>query len=164
MSQTFSSTETYSVSDIEIVMRRVTTDLVMIAGSTGAITEEKARTWGHDIELLCKFGYLKMVDLTLLSSGIEKRATRYEVNTQSRELIMNRPGGVLWPKLPNPELRIVLYYTDAYDTTAKENMRGRLKVSWVPSSADTSHSSLRTIAGRDYASNGYGMQRRDFCL
>ena len=50
MSYTYAATETYSVADIEVVMRRVTADLVMIASSTGAITEEKARSWGHDIE------------------------------------------------------------------------------------------------------------------
>lgn len=162
MSQTYSATETYSVSDIEVVLRRVTADLVMIASSTGAITEDTARNWGHDIELLAKNGYLRMVDLTLLSSGIEKKAARFEVNTQSGELTMNRPGGVLWPKLPYPELRIVLYYNDAYDTTAKEKMRDKLWIGWVPSSADTSHSSLNAGAGRDYVSNGYGMQRKDF--
>ena len=39
MSYTYASTETYSVADIKIVMRRVTADLVMIASSTKAITE-----------------------------------------------------------------------------------------------------------------------------
>ena len=57
MSYTYAATETFSVTDIETVMRRVTADLVMIASSTGAITEEKARGWGHDIEVLAKNGY-----------------------------------------------------------------------------------------------------------
>jgi hypothetical protein len=162
VSQTYSTTETYSVADVEVVLRRVTTDLVMIASSTGAVTEDTARNWGHDIEVLAKNGYLRNVDLTLLSYGVEKKATRFEVNTQSGNLTMSRPGGVLWPKLPNPELRIVLHYTDTYDAVAKEKMAGKLNIGWIPASVDTSHSTLYASTGRDYVSNGYGLQRRDF--
>lgn len=162
MSQTYSATETYSVADVEVVMRRVTADLIMIASSTGAVTENKARDWGYDIEVLAKNGYLRMVDLTLISNGIEQKATRFEVNTESGDFTMSRPGGVLWPKLPNPDLRIVLFYTAEYDAAAKERMGGKLRIGWVPTSADTSHSSLKSSASRDYVSNGYGMQRKDF--
>ncbi len=162
MSQTYSATKTYSVADVEIVMRRVTTDLVMIADSTGAVTEDTARKWGHDIELLAKNGYLRMVDLTLMSNGIEQKATRFEVNTESGNFTMSRPGGVLWPKLPNPNLRIVLFYTAEYDAAAKETLRGKLLTEWGPTSADTSHSTLKSSTSRDYVSNGFGMQRKDF--
>lgn len=67
MSQTATRTETYSVADIETVMRRVKMDLMMIASSTGAATEERAKEWAHDIDLLAKGGYLKSVDVTILS-------------------------------------------------------------------------------------------------
>jgi hypothetical protein len=75
---------------------------------------------------------------------------------------MSRPGGVLWPRLPNADLRIVLHHNDAYDAAAKEKMRNKLNLSWVPTNVDTSHSTLDSSAGRDYVSNGYGMQRKDF--
>ena len=94
MSYTYAATETFSVADIEVVMRRVTADLVMIASSTGAITEEKARSWGHDIEVLAKNGYLKKVDLTLLSFGVEQKATCFEVNAVSGDMTMSRPDFV----------------------------------------------------------------------
>lgn len=162
MSYAYSVSETYSVIDVEVVMRRVTTDLVMIASSTKAITEEQARNWGHDIEVLAKNGYLKKVDLTLLSYGVEQKATCFEVNTASGELKTSRPGGVLWPQLPSPELRIVLSYTNAYDAAAKAKMAPKLKINWVPSTADLSHPTLTVNASRDYVSNGYGMQRKDF--
>jgi len=164
MSGTYSVTETYTASDIELVTRRVKADLVMIAASTGAVTEEKARDWAHDIEMLAKNGYLQMVDLTLFSFGVEQKATRFIVSTESGELTMNRPGGVRWPKVQDPDLRIVLFYTNAYDSAARENMRNKLKISWSPTTADTSHSSLQSNIGRDYVSNGYGMQRKDYSL
>lgn len=164
MSQTYSATETYTVADVEAVMRRVTADLVMIAASTGAVTEEKARDWAHDIEVLAKNGYLHMVDLTLYSFGVEQKATRFIVSAESGELTMSRPGGVRWPKVQSPDLRIILFYADVYDDVAKEKMRNKLYISWCPTTADTNHSSLQSNAGRDYVSNGYGMQRKDYGL
>jgi hypothetical protein len=44
MSYVDSETETYSVVDVEIVIRRVTADLIMIANSTGAWTRTLRRT------------------------------------------------------------------------------------------------------------------------
>jgi hypothetical protein len=41
-------------------------------------------------------------------------------------------------------------------------MKNKLRIGWVPSAADTSHSTLKASGGRDYASNGWGMQRKDF--
>lgn len=159
---TDTESETYTVADVEIVMRRFSADIVMIATSSAAITEAKARDYAHDVELLAKTGYLEAVDLTLLSGGVEIRATRYEVNTSSSELAMSRPGGVLWPRVSNPEFRIVLLYADEYTDAARERMRSKLKIGWGPCYADTSHSGLTRNGGRDYASNAWGLQRKDF--
>lgn len=162
MRQSYTSSHTYSVADIEIVMRRVTADLVMIASSTGAISEETARKWGHDIELLARHGYLKKVDLTLLSYGVEQVATEFTVDTDSGDLKTSRPGGVMWPRVAGADLRIVIFYTDKYDAAAKEKMRNQLKIPWSPTSVDTSHASLKVNANRNYVSNSYGMQRKDY--
>lgn len=162
MSSTNTVTETYSITDIEIVLRRVTADLIMIATSTGGWTEAKAREYAHDVELLAKKGYLKWFDVALLVGGAEQKATRFEVNTESGQLVMSRPGGVLWPRLSNPYLRIVLGYTSAYTDDARERLKSQLIIGWVPTTADTSHSQLTAGDGRDYASNGYGVQRKDF--
>jgi hypothetical protein len=162
MSSTATATYTYSVTDIEIVMRRFLADIVMIATSTGAITEDKARTYAQDVGVLATAGYLKSVDLTLFSGTTEVRAVTYNVNTSSGDLEMSRPGGVMWPRVQSPDFRIVLWYTDAYTASAREQFKGKLKIGWTPTNADTSHSSLSRSGGRDYASNGFGMQRKDF--
>jgi hypothetical protein len=162
MSYTNTATETYSVVDIETVARRFTADLIMIAQSSGAITEAKARDYAHDVEALAKKGYLKKVDLTLLSGGVEIKAATFIVNTAAGSLAMSRPGGVLWPRVASPYLRIVLFYTDTYSDAARDSMRGKLRISWSPTDADTSHASLKGMGGRDYASNGYGFQRLDY--
>ena len=162
MSYTVSKSHTYTVADIEIVVRRFTADIVMIAQSSGAITEAKARDYGYDVELLAKMGYLKEVDLALFSGSVEICATRYVVDVSAGSLAMSRPGGVMWPRVHNPYLRIVLYFTDSYDSAAREAMKSKLKTPWSLTDADTSHIGLTRAGGRDYASNGWGMQRKDF--
>src|SRR5262249_46977190 len=104
-------TYSYTTTDVETVVRRFTADLVMIAQSSGALTESSAREYAHDVEELAKAGYLKAVDLTLFSGATEVRATTYLVDTDARSLTMNRPGGVLWPRVVGPRFRIVLTYT-----------------------------------------------------
>jgi hypothetical protein len=162
MSQTRTATATYTVVDIENVVRRVKADLVMIADSTGAWTAAKAADFAHDIEVLAKADYLKCVDLTLLSNGVEVKAVRFEVDTEAGSLTTSRPGGVLWPRVSGAHLRIVLSYTAAYTSEAREATKGKLKIGWVTSYDDTSHASLMSSGGRNYASNAYGMQRRDW--
>lgn len=164
MSQTRTATAsaTYTVVDIEKVVRRVKADLTMIADSTGAWTVAEAANYAHDIEVLAKAGYLAWVDVTLLSHGIEQKAVRFEVDTEVGSLTTSRPGGVLWPKVSGAHLRIILSYTDAYTSAAREAMKGKLKIGWVTSYDDTSHASLTSSGGRNYVSNAYGMQRKDW--
>jgi hypothetical protein len=159
---TESESYTYTTVDIETVVRRFAADIVMIAQSSRAITEAAARDYAHDVEALAKKGYLKKVDLTLLSGTIEIRAAQYAVSTAAGDLTMSRPGGVMWPRVASPDFRIVLSYTEEYTQTAREAMKNKLRIGWVPSAADTSHSTLKASGGRDYASNGWGMQRKDF--
>ena len=162
MSQTATQTETYSVADIETVMRRVKMDLMMIASSTGAATEERAKEWAHDIELLAKGGYLKSVDITILSNGKELNAACFTIDAESGTLSNERPGDSLWPRCPEGNLRIVLSYTHHYDSVAKDKLTPKFKRPWSPSTADISHTSLASKPGREYSSNGYGVQRKDF--
>lgn len=93
---------------------------------------------------------------------MEQKATRFEVNTKSGQLVMSRPGGVLWPRMTNPDLRVIVSYTSSYTAEARANLNSQLKINWTPTSADTSHWQLTPGSGRDYASNGYGVQRKDF--
>ena len=159
---TYTASNTYTHTDIATVMRRFNADLVMIAQSSGAITEQEAREYVHDAEELAKNGYLKKVDVTLLSNGLEICATQYTVNTTSGSLTTSRPGGVKWPRVNSPHLRIILSYTSSYDASAKEATKKKLKINWTPTLADTSHSSLKSSGSRDYVKNGWGMQREDF--
>ncbi|OEC35873.1 hypothetical protein SAMN05216600_109160 [Pseudomonas cuatrocienegasensis] len=161
MTYSATQTTTYTTTDIEAVVRRITADLLMIASSSEAVTEANAKEWAYDIELLAKNGYLKFADLTLLSNGVEQKATRYYVN-ESGSLANQRPGDARWPKVSNPHLRIVLSYNDSYTQQARDKMAGKLKINWTTSCDDISHSQLTQSGGREYSSNGYGMERKDY--
>ncbi len=161
MSYSATQTTTYTTTDIEAVVRRITADLLMIASSSEAVTEVKAKEWANDIELLAKNGYLKFADLTLLSHGVEQKATRFYVN-ESGSLANQRPGDARWPKVQGAHLRIVLSYNDSYTQQAQEKMSGKLKINWTTSYDDISQPQLTHSSGRDYSSSGYGMERKDY--
>jgi len=157
--------ETYSTVDIENVFRRFTTDLRMIAASSGAMTTEEVEKYGHDIEYLAKGEYLKFADVTLIANGKEVKAVRYTVNSAAGDLTPGRPGGVLWPKIAGAYLSIVIDYTDkwrALPESSRKAIKATLKISWGPSSRDISHAAMKAVAGRSYVSRAYGVERQDY--
>ena len=161
MSSTYTSTSTYTSADVEAVFRRFRADILMIAESTGALKRAKAEDYAHDVEYLAKRGYLEKIDLTLLSGTVEKKAAVYLVNEKIGDVTSSRPGGVLWPQVANADLRILIWYTSAYTDAIKAETRSKLKIGWITTSADTSHSTLTKAGSRPYASNGYGLNRED---
>jgi len=159
---TYSSTSTYTVADIEKVMRSVKADLIIIATTTQAMTEADAENYAHDIEALAKKNHLEYADVTLMDNSSELRAIKYEFQTEDASG-SERPGGVTWPLTPKNKggwIRIHLRYTDS--STAEKRAELTLKVSWVPASTDTNHKGLNETSGRGYSSNGFGTNRKDF--
>ena len=153
---TYSSTNSYTVADVEKVMRSVKADLIIIATTTKAMTEDEASNYAHDIELLAKKDYLKYADVTLMNGTSEVRAIKYEFQNEGATGT-ERPGGVTWPLTPKDKGG---WITDS--SSAEKRADLPLKISWVPSSMDTSHKDLTSSAGRGYSSNGFGTNRKDF--
>ncbi len=162
MAGTTTATGTYTALDVQKVVRRVAADLRMIAESTGCWDPATTADYVHDVEELAKEGYLATVDVTLSSRGVEVKATRFTVNAAASGLANQRPGDALWPRLPDPQLRIVLSYAPGYDAAAARTMAPKLRVGWVSCNDDTSHSALTPGGGRTYSSNSYGMERKDW--
>lgn len=159
---TYSSTNTFTVADVEKVMRSVKADLIIIATTTKAMTENDATNYAHDIEVLAKNNHLEYADVTLMDGSSEVRAIKYEFQTEGATG-SERPGGVTWPLTPKDKggwIRIHLRYADS--SSAEKRAELYLKLSWVPASTDTSHKNLKSSAGRGYSSNGFGTNRKDF--
>ena len=162
MSYTSTASATYTTTDVENVVRRMKADLIMIADSTGGWTPKQAADYTHDVEELAKAGFLAWVDITLLSNGAEVKAVRFTVDKDAGTLTASRPGGVLWPKVASPRLRIVVGYTDDYNSAARERMKSKLTINWTTNHEDIGHGGLSSAGGRNYVSSTYGMQRKDW--
>lgn len=164
MSQTATATatSTYSAVDVANVFRRFRSDILMIADSSGAVTRQKAEDYAHDAEYLTTRKFLKKIDLTLMVGEREHRALQYDVNEAAGGIDTSRPGGVMWPRLQGGWIRIIFTYTPAYTPEARQAAISKLKVNWTSNSASTQHLSLTASSGRDYTSNAFGLQRKDF--
>jgi hypothetical protein len=159
---TASRSATYSDIDVQDVVLCLKADLVMIANSTGGMSTGKAEDYAHDIDLLAKGKYLDYVDVTLFSMGVEQKAVRYSVNGNAVNITNRRPGGVLWPRLPSPLMRVVVGYSSRYTQSVHETMKSKLRIPWGWCNADTSHAALSSSGGRDYVSHGFALQRKDW--
>lgn len=155
-------TTSYTAIDVEKVVRSIQADFIMIASSTRAMTIDKAKEYAYDIELLLKNNYLSKVDVTLMSpSEVELTAIQYDFKTENATGT-SRPGGVMWPNMPNGRVRIVLYHTSNYYQETEKVSKLPFKISWVRTNADTSHIGLVASGGRGYSSNGFGTNRSDY--
>lgn len=160
MSATVTATTTYSVTDIENVMRNFGADLHMIAQSSNTRTRADVDDVLHDITFMAKGNYIEYVDITLLSQGRELRAARYKVNETASDLTTSRPGGVMWPKVEGATLRIVVGETAKWTRSPID--RSRLIKPWSRTNDDLSHRGLQSTTGRNFVSNGYGLERKDY--
>lgn len=159
------STSTYTVADVENVMRKFRADLLMIAETSGGCTTAAAHQYAADIELLAKEGCLAYVDLTLMVGAEEKKAVRYTVNAQAGALTAARPGGVMWPAYRNATLRVVLGETAKWTNlpaAADQALRRRLHIAWTSTNVDLSHATLSGSNGRNFVSNGWALERKDY--
>jgi len=162
MSSTYTATAsyTYSTVDVENVMRNFSTDLRMIVESSNARSDSDIDLIVQDIAYFAKRKYVRYIDVTLLDGQEELRAAHYVVNEKSGEFEPSRPGGVLWPRVVNGRIRIVVGWTAKYADDPPD--RSRLKLPWGPSCEDISHTSLTSSAGRNFTSSSYGLQRTDY--
>lgn len=158
----YTGTHTYTETDIQTVTRRFRADLLMIAQSSGALLESKALDYAHDIETLASEGFLEFVDLTLSSGRKEIEAARYTVDRSGEIRSMNRPGGVMWPRVRDPNFRVIVGHTKEYDAAAKRRLDNKLRIRWGPTDEDIEHHGLTQVGSRDYSSNGWAMRRQDY--
>lgn len=161
---TYSSTSTYTVTDVGKVIDRFAADLRMVSQATGLLTRDYVERLAADVKLMAQRGYLDRVDIVLRSAlGTVLRAAEYRVSTDASGWSSDRPGNNLWPRTPSGLLNVVVFRTPAWwalsETQRQAFLDSQCSLSWGPSGIDTSYSGLTGRQDRRYASNGYGVQR-----
>ena len=162
MTYTRATTNTYTTTDVEDVLRKMRADFNMIGQSTGAISFDKIDDYMHDITLLAINGFLRKVDITQLKYGVESKAIQYTLKENESSKETDFPGGVVWPNDPISDIRVVLSYNESYTSQQRENLRGQLVIPWAPTNADLEHSTLSQSGGREYSSGSYVAIRKDY--
>ena len=159
---TRATTNTYTTTDVEDVLRKMRADFNMIGQSTGAISASKIDDYMHDISLLAVNGFLRKVDITQLKYGIEYKAVQYTFQQIESPRDTDYPGGVVWPADPFSDIRVILSYDDSYTPQQIEKLKEQLVIPWVPVDVDLDHSTLTHSGGREFTSNNFAAIRKDF--
>lgn len=153
-------THTHTRTDIRIVFEQFQTDLQMLAVRTHAMELNHAVNCANDVYLMALENCLKEVHIQLLDRyGNLVRAHQYSI--VRGKLSNSRPGGNVWPCLPNGILCVVVKYSDIYKGENLEKS-GKLNLDWRPSSLSTNYYGMRKDSDRYYSSNGYGLRRDTF--
>jgi Bacterial HORMA domain family 1 len=167
MSSTFTTTTTYTKTDVAKVVSRFAADLDMIRMATGLMEPTRLSDVVHDVELMAVRGYLNRVDVVLRDAHeVELRAASYSVSTSASGWSSDRPGNNLWPRTPGGSLHIVVSYSGAwFALTEFQRQRfhtGECRRPWGASDIDTSYPGMSATQDRRYASNAYGLERTTY--
>ena len=154
-------TQTYTRTDIRKVFEKFQADLQMLAIRTQAMELDHARKCGDDVCLMAQEECLTHVHIQLLD--LYGNLVRVHLYTVYKDILSGpqRPGGNVWPCLPNGSLCVLVTPSDQHKLD-KLKYSGELKLDWGPSSLSTNYSGMRNDSGRLYGSNSYGLQRDTF--
>lgn len=166
---TFTNTATYTVIDIRKTFEGFDADLRMIARRTGKWEISQVERVVHDVLKLAEAKYLKEVNIVLErdSSNDVIRAVKYTINADGKAQSTQRPGENDWTNIAGTHLSIIVEYTASWkalteEQKAKFRADRDFKISWGPSSIDTSFKHLSIQSGQLYASNGYELQKKNY--
>jgi hypothetical protein len=168
MSTTGTQTQTYTVVDIRKVLDHFAADLTMISQATGLWSAAEVANIVSDLKQFAEEGYLTRINLILKDkAGSVIKAAVYQVDSSAVGWTSERPGNNLWPRTPDGTLTLVASlnqkWWDMQDAGREDFIKSHsLQSKWPVSSEDTSFSGLTASSGQRYASNGYGLARKNF--
>jgi hypothetical protein len=167
VSSTYSTTYSYTVTDIGKVFDNVRADFHMAAQSTRLWTDNFVDAVVDDLKRYALYSYIDIVAIYLLdSSGVAVRAATYRVSENAGGWTSDRPGNMLWPKGIGVSLRVTISLSAKWYGLSQQQqndfMKG-LKLPWPSTSKqDLSFPNLTSATDRRYASNGFGVQKSVF--
>lgn len=157
----YTTTRTYTKTDIKNVWERFSADLQMLATRTQAMDTTRVSPICHDIRLMAEDRCLAAVHIQLYDSSNRRvKAHKYTVS-ENISWANQRPGANNWPCLPGGSLRVVVSYSSRQKIDSLKNS-GRLILNWTRSSLDTSYLDMFSDGERYYSSSDYGWSRQTF--
>jgi hypothetical protein len=161
------STATYTktVADVRKVLNKFGADFSMIGQSTGLRSRTDVETTTEDLILFADAGYLEEVRLILWdAAGNKVRGRRYAVSNSAIGWSSDDPGDNLWPRTLGGSLHLTAILADSWwklNDAGKDTEKQRLGIAggWGKSASDTSFSGMTGQRDRQYASNGFGIER-----
>ena len=168
MYNTITTTATYTVVDIRKTFEGFSADLRMIASRTEKMTGSDVENYLHDIMALAENKYLKRVDITLLDQNDDPvKASKYTIDETGSATQSDRAGNNDWRNISNTRLTIIIHYSSSWhELTAEQKeeflVNNSFKVSWGPSSINTSYSHLSKESAQLYASKGYELKKENY--
>ena len=158
-------TQTRTVADVRKVLNSFGADYSMKAQSTGLGTRADIEETVEDLIAFANAGYVDSIVVILWdSAGNQIRGRKYVVSNAAIGWPNDLPGNSLWPRTPGGTLQLIAIMSDEWwklSLQARENAKARLEIkgAWPASSTDTSFSGLTGTRDRQYASNGFGLER-----
>jgi hypothetical protein len=167
MSSTYSTSYTYSVTDVRKVHAQIQAELRMAADSTGLNTIAWADETMADVLAFAELGYLEKMQIRLVGyNGKNINVAEYVFSENARGWSADRVGGMLWPRNVGSRLTVTLYYSSKWvgiGNAAQEQFKSKqLKGTWSTCTDDLSVSHLYGRDDRTFVSNAYGAQKRQY--
>ncbi|SRR5258708_33141101 len=168
MSNTITTTATYTVVDIRKTFEGFSADLRMIASRTEKMTYSEVENYLHDILAWAENKYLDYVDITLMDLNQKPlKASRYTVDENGRAIQSDRAGNNAWQNIPNTRVTIIICNSTSWitlnaDQQAKFQKDNSFRTNWATSSIDNSYSHLSKESAQLYASRGYELRKENF--
>lgn len=166
MTYSYTSTSTYTATDVKRVMDYFAADFDMIAQSTGLRTRENVKAVSADIRKMAVAGYLDEVNLYLVDkSGATIRATKYKVSDSAFLWSSDKPSKNLWPASPGGQLKVHVTHNRAWSVLTQAQrvaFESDYEVNWGTGNIDTSFPMLSQAQSQQYASNAYGLKKTLF--
>lgn len=166
MTYSYTTTSTYTATDVKRVMDYFAADFDMIAQSTGLRTREDVKAVSADIRKMAVNGYLDEVNLYLVDkNGTTIRATKYKVSESASLWTSDKPSKNLWPACPGGQLKVHVTHNSkwwALTQSQRDTFESDYEVTWGTGKLDTNFPMLSQSSSQQYCSNAYGLKKTLF--
>ena len=165
MTQTLTRQYTYTVTDIGKTFEFFQSNLRLFSECSG-VERDLVDDRAADVVTFARAKYIEAVHVMLFDvKGTRLRAAKFTISEDAGTWKSDLPGGTLWPHTPGGHICIVVSYSKAWgdlSDAARQKFKSELRLSWGPSSQDTTYADMVAEETWRYASSNYGLAHTGF--